>query len=203
MMLSEPSRGKKPRNRRGGYARPLAYAALLAALYCVASLVIPMATFGTMQLRIGEIFTLFAAFSPVCIAGLTVGCFLTNLIGRFMGLTLAPDLLFGTLATLLAGICSYLLRRVTWRNIPFLIWLPPVVFNGLIVGLELVLFMSPAGTVFTLPLFLTTAGWVALGEAIVCLPAGMPFFLLARDRMHLGRLFQPPKSPEAADVSCK
>ena len=165
--------------------RSMAFCALLAALYTVASLAIPAASFGMMQLRLGEIFTLFAAATPLAIPALTLGCFLTNLIGLFLGLTFPPDLLFGTLATFLAAVCSYLLRRVRFRNVPFLIWLPPVFFNGLLVGLELTLFALPAKEEASFALFLITAFYVALGELLVCLLAGMPFYLVAEKRLHL------------------
>ena len=169
--------------------RSMAFCALLAALYTVASLAIPAASFGMMQLRLGEIFTLFAAATPLAIPALTLGCFLTNLIGLFLGLTFPPDLLFGTLATFLAAVCSYLLRRVRFRNVPFLIWLPPVFFNGLLVGLELTLFALPAGEKASFSLFLVTAFYVALGELLVCLLAGMPFYLLAEKRLQASKQF--------------
>ncbi len=171
--------------------KQLASAACIAALYTALSMVIP--SYGVLQLRLGECLAVLAAFSPMAVAGLTAGCLLTNLIGLFCGLTILPDVLFGTLATLLGGIGSYLLRRVTFKEIPLLIWLPPVIANGLLVG-----FMLDAFYELPTP-FLATAGTVALQEAIPCLLLGLPLFLLCRRVQPVHAFLAPQKGKK----SCK
>ncbi|HAA24930.1 MAG TPA: transporter, partial [Ruminiclostridium sp.] len=79
------------------------------------------------------------------------------------------DIIFGSIATLLAAICSRLLRKY-----PFLVPLPPVVFNALIVGSYLkFLYMKDV------PL-LASIGWVALGELMACYALGLPLLFLMK-----------------------
>ena len=131
---------------------------MIAAIYAALTLVNPF-SFGQVQLRVSEMLTILAAVTPAAIPGLTLGCFISNF-ASFMPL----DIIFGTLATLLASVCSYLLRKVKFKGLPILSATMPVVFNGVIVGLMLCIY---AGT-FTFSSFLTMALFVALGEAVVC-----------------------------------
>ena len=48
--------------------------ALLAAVYAVLALVLPMASFGPVQFRFSEALTLLPVFSPVAGIGVTLGC---------------------------------------------------------------------------------------------------------------------------------
>ena len=52
----------------------------------------------------------------------------------------------------------------------------PVIFNAVIIGLELEFFYIEGA--FTLMGFLIQAGLVALGEFVVCVVMGIPFYLL-------------------------
>ena len=82
--------------------RRLTACAMVAALYTVLALSLPMASFGAVQFRYAEALTLLPVFSPWAGVGVTAGCLLTNAIGFAMGLTFPQDILFGTLATLWA-----------------------------------------------------------------------------------------------------
>ena len=68
-------------------------------------------------------------FTPAAIPGLTVGCLISNLLTG----CLWQDVIFGTLATLLGAIGAYVLRRF-----PYLVPLPTVIANTLIVPAVLV-----------------------------------------------------------------
>jgi len=155
----------------------LALSALIAALYCVVTLLAAPVSFGPIQLRISETFTVLPLFSAAAVPGLTVGCLLSNLIGFMMGLNPIGliDSLFGTAATLLAALCTFRIGK-TGKRWAALLFGPffPVLFNGVIIGTELTLL---SGT-FSLPLFLPLAGSVALGEAAVCYLFGIPLILI-------------------------
>ena len=100
-------------------------AAIIAALYVVLTMLIGAFASGPIQIRISEALTVLPCFTPAAIPGLTIGCFFANL---FTGCA-APDVLFGTLATLLGALGSYALRnRSKW-----LVPLPPVIANTIIV----------------------------------------------------------------------
>lgn len=132
---------------------------------------------GAVQFRLSELLTVLPAFTPAAIPGLTLGCLIANL-GSPYGIA---DIISGTLATFLAAVCTRALRRMKWREIPVLAPFPPVIFNGLIVGV-VVAIMNEAGqlipSAFTLPTFALTALTVALGELVVCAVGGYPLMLL-------------------------
>ena len=141
-------------------ARNLVYGAMIAAIYAALTLVLAPISFADVQMRVSEALTILPVLTSVAIPGLTAGCLLANILGVSMGLTTVWDIVFGTLATLLAAIGTRLLRKK-----PVLAALCPVVSNGLIVGTML-------SVTLNLPLLLTM-GSVALGEAVVCLVLGL------------------------------
>lgn len=150
--------------------RSLAESGLIAALYAAATLAIAPLSYGAVQFRAAEALTLLPVLSRNAVWGLTLGCLLANTLGMMLGQTLPVDILFGTLATLVAAIVSRALRNVRIGRIPLLSALAPVVSNALFVGLELSLFFG-AGS------FAYCAAFVALGEAVVCLLLGIPLML--------------------------
>lgn len=151
--------------------RFLAVAGLIAGLYTALTVALAPLSFGLVQCRVSEMLTILAAYSPVAVTGLTVGCALSNLIGLSMGANIAGalDILFGTLATGLAAWLSYRLRGIRWGGLPVLSTLPPVVFNALIIGAELTL-VSP---VPTWQMFFTEMALVGAGQLLACVVGGL------------------------------
>ena len=150
----------------------IAKMALFAAVYAALTLLLFPLSYGGVQVRISEALTVLAVFSPICIGGLTAGCFLANFLGFIFGANPMPlDMLLGTLATFLAAVLTYGLRKVCFKEMPVLAWLPPVLINGIIIGLELC-FLT-AGH-FEWRLFLLQAGYICLGQLVACLGLGMP-----------------------------
>ena len=80
------------------------------------------------------------------------------------------------------GLVSYLLRNVRIKDIPFLVPMAPVLFNALVVGVELACF-SDVGfgfQNFSWVAFGYNALTVGAGELVICYALGLPFavFLL-------------------------
>lgn len=131
-------------------------AAVIAALYAALTLALYPISFGAVQFRVSEALTLLPVLMPEAIPGLFVGCLLANLIGA----ATVWDVVFGSLATLIAAFMTYATRR---NRIVAAIW--PVACNGVIVGAVLALTAQ-------LPVALTM-GQVALGEVAVVYTVGM------------------------------
>ena len=148
----------------------LAQAAAIAALYAAVTLApgISAISFGPFQFRVAEALTILPALTLAAVPGLTIGCVLANGFGLLVGVNIAGawDVLIGSLATLLAALCSYALRKYCVKGIPVLSAIPPVIFNALIIGAELSL-------VLHIP-FWAAAGEVALGELAVVFLLGLP-----------------------------
>jgi len=155
----------------------LVQGAIIAALYVAVNyaqeLFLPSTTTGPVQFRISEILCTLVLFIPAAIPGLTVGCLLSNFVA--MGV-LPLDTILGTTATLLAAICAYKLRKIKVFKVPVLSLLMPVIFNAVIIGLELEIFYVEGA--FTFTGFMLQAGLVALGEFVVCVLGGIPFYFL-------------------------
>lgn len=155
----------------------LVEAALIGAFYVVLcylqEMILPSSASGIVQVRLSEVLCVLAVFSPSAIYGLTVGCFISNLL--WAGI-MPMDILLGTFATFLAALCGYLFRNFKLFKVPLLSLMMPVILNGLIVGLELELFYIKGG--FEFAGFFTQAGIVALGEFIACVILGIPFYFI-------------------------
>ena len=106
----------------------LTQAAMIAAIYVVLTYLFAPISFGEIQVRIAEALTILPLFTPAAIPGLFVGCLLGNIVGG----ALLPDIVFGSLATLIGAAGTYLLRR---HPLPALA--PPILANAIIVPLVL------------------------------------------------------------------
>ncbi len=149
--------------------RAIAASAMIAAVYTAVSLALSLASFGVVQIRVAECLTLLPVLSPLGIYGVTIGCLLTNIVGVALGLTMPVDILFGTLATALAAVLTYLLRHIRIKKLAIPAAIPPILVNGFIIGLELT-WLSGS---FQWDIFWTCAGSVTLGQVIPCLILGV------------------------------
>lgn len=143
---------------------------LIAALYAVLTLCLPMASFGSIQIRFSEALTVLAVFGRKPILGLTLGCALANAIGLSLGMNIAGawDIAVGSAATLVAALLSYATRRVTFKGLPLLAVWPPVLINAVVIGGELNLVLC-GGAWESYPLFALQIG---LGQLIPCVVGG-------------------------------
>ena len=138
--------------------------AMIAAVYIVLTYFISAfgLASGSIQIRVSEALTVLPYFTPAAIPGLFIGCFLSNIL---VG-SLIPDIIFGSLATLIGAVGTYLLR-----NHKFVLTLPPVIANMLIVPLILKYAYGVPPVFFkgmdlTIPFLMATVG---IGEVISCI----------------------------------
>lgn len=134
----------------------LVQAALIAAVYATVTIALAPISYGELQVRISEALTILPAFTPAAVPGLFVGCIVANIYGGG-GII---DIVFGSLATLIAAYMSYKMPK------KWLVPLPPVIVNGIVVGYIL-------NYLYQAPLVLTM-GWVTLGQTIACYGLGYP-----------------------------
>ena len=153
--------------------------AIIAAAYVVLTylqnIIFPNSASFAIQFRASEALCVLTLFTPSAISGLAIGCLLFNL-SYTMALPLDP--IVGTLATLLATGSMYLLRNVKLKGFPFLALLMPALFNALLVGWELELYIGGG--------FWFNALYVAIGEAVVLLTLGCALYYALKP--HASRL---------------
>jgi uncharacterized membrane protein len=151
--------------------RYLVQAALIGAAYAALTMVLAPLSYGSgpipIQVRISESLTILPYFTPAAIPGLFIGCLISNLISPY-GII---DLICGSLATLLAAFGSFALRKNK-----FLVPLPPVILNSLIIG---AMFYYLYGVNAS---FLANMLWIGGGEALACYLLGFPLLLLLEKR---------------------
>jgi uncharacterized membrane protein len=179
--------------------RRIAFAGILAAVYAALTVATSSFAYGPVQFRIAEALAVFCCFTPAAIPGMVVGCMAANL-ASFVS---AWDFAIGSTATLLACLVTWFMskalrseeplggqtaaegtrrRRLAGRRLllVFLVPLPTILFNAVIVGAEIAWFFDDRA-------FLTA--WcmnglsVGAGEAAVLYVLGVPLLIwLLKDR---------------------
>ena len=144
----------------------LTQAAMIAAIYVVLTYVFAPFSFGEVQVRIAEALTILPVFTPAAIPGLFIGC----LIGNILGGAILPDIIFGSLATLIGAFFTYQLRD---KN-AFLAPLPPILANTIVVPFVL---RYGYGVLLPIPLMMLTVG---IGEVLSCGVLGMVLYYALR-----------------------
>ncbi|SHJ40371.1 QueT transporter family protein [Parasporobacterium paucivorans] len=153
----------------------LTQAAIIAALYIVLTFLanaFGLAS-GSIQIRLSEALTILPFFTPAAIPGLFIGCLLSNVLTGCVLL----DIIFGSIATLIGAVGSYLLRKNK-----YLVPIPPIVANAVIVPFVLIYGYGLPSASF--PFFVVT---VAIGEIISCGVLGL--LLLKALNKHRTTLF--------------
>ena len=128
--------------------------AVIAALYVALTYVFAPISFREVQVRIAEALTILPVFTPAAVPGLFIGCILGNIVGG----GLIPDVIFGSLATLIGAVFTRMLRKKS----PFLAPIPPILSNTVIVP-----FVLKYAYLIDLPIPLMMLT-VCLGEVISC-----------------------------------
>lgn len=134
----------------------LVQAALIAAVYATVTIALAPISYGQLQVRVSEALTVLPFFTPAAIPGLFVGCIVANIFGGGGPI----DIIFGSLATLVAAYFSYKMPR------KWLVPIPPIIMNGVVIGYVL-------HYLYGLPLIVSML-WVALGQTMACYVIGYP-----------------------------
>ncbi len=167
--------------------RKLALSGIIAAAYVALTLVCLPIAFGPVQFRPAEALTVIPFFFPLGTAALTVGCFLANLFSGYG----VYDMVFGTFATLLAGLLTSLAGKAFRKEVknglrPMPKWYeyvfavtPPIASNAFIIPLVFCLyagapFFTPEADVVYFPGVLE----VGASEALTVVLIGVPLMII-------------------------
>lgn len=151
-------------------------AAIIAALYALLTFMLWEFSSLAIQVRLSEIMCILPAFTAAAIPGLTFGCAFANLLAGNV-----IDAVFGSLATLVAAILTYLISKYVKNKALRLILLPlpAVVCNAIAVPFILYYgygMNSFLGATHALPVLALYALSVCIGQAIVCYGGGVPLY---------------------------
>ena len=147
----------------------LARGGIIAALYVVLTYVsslVGLSGTNLIQFRLSEALTILPFFTPAAIPGLTIGCLIANLLGMATNGVVIWDVVFGTLATLIGAVGTWLLRKYR-----FAASVPPILANTVIVPFVVYYCYGLDQTFASMPIWLgllLTAGTVFIGEFVCC-----------------------------------
>ena len=143
--------------------------ALIAALYVILTEVSALfgLSGGVIQLRLSEALCILPMYFPSAVPGLFIGCIISNIL---TGCAIW-DIVFGSLATLIGAVGTYLLRRHKC-----LVTIPPVIANVLIVPPVLKLVYGFEDAIWFI--YLT----VFIGEFISCTILGSSIIAIIEKR---------------------
>lgn len=158
--------------------RSLVLSAIIAAVYAVITMYLtyPM-SYQASQFRVAEALTILPFFSTAAIPGLFVGCLISNLLSPVGPL----DIIFGSLASLIAAFMTYLIGKSNLKFKKYLAPLPPVVVNALIVGWLL-------NYTLKWPIAITMLQ-VGFGQVLACYGLGLPLMLFIEKNQQLKSIF--------------
>lgn len=163
--------------KRNNKALFITHAAIIAAIYVVLTYLASILGLsnGAIQIRFSEALTILPFFTSAAVPGLFIGCIIANILSG----AVIWDIIFGSLATLIGAIGTYLLRKKTKWLAP----VPPIIANTIIVPFVLV---YACGVPDGLPFLMLTVG---IGEIISCGVFGMILLkCLERYRNHIFRV---------------
>ena len=166
--------------------------ALVAAIYFALATALQPVSFGPVQFRLSEALVLLPVFMPESIIGVTLGCFLSTMY----------DVIFGTVATGVAAVLTFLLRKTK-----FLYVFPPLILNAILVPLIWVVDGSDTAYFLNFGLILASEvivvaviGWpltIALKKALE--RAGIRFYSFRRTLSAEAYVRQPHNAAEEDD----
>ena len=163
-------------------SRQIAQAGIIAALYValthMQNILLPGSATWAIQFRASEALCVLAFFTPAAIWGLAIGCLVFNIT---FAAALPLDFLVGSLATLLATFAMWHGRNLTVKGYPLPGMLMPGIFNALLVGWELTVYIGGG--------FFINALYVFIGEAAVLLTLGSTLYRTMKRRGLYLRLF--------------
>ena len=147
----------------------LTQGAMIAALYVVLTTIFAPISFSEIQVRVSEALSILPVFTPAAVPGLFIGCIIANILGG----AVLPDIIFGSIATLIGAIFTWKLKDRS----PYLAPVPPIVSNAVIVPFVL---KYAYAVPLPIPVMMFTVG---IGEVISCGIFGMVlYFALNKNR---------------------
>lgn len=155
-----------------GLSYKLAFAAVVGALYAILTMVLAPISYGPLQFRISEALCVLSYFTPAAAWELFIGCAIANTLSA-AGL---PDVIFGSLATLIAclGMSAVGKHMKDSLKSRLLACFLPVIVNAVIVGAMLTYAYIGLSPLEHPGAFAVCAGEVALGELPVMYLFGLP-----------------------------
>lgn len=155
----------------------LCRAGVIASLYVVLTYVFAPFAFGPIQIRPAEALCILALFYADAIPALFVGCALSNLLSAYSVI----DVALGSLATLLAAICTCFMGRIFKKHPTRIAFggIFPVLFNAFTIPLIIVVIFGETGNYASaLTAYFMTAATIGATEFLWVYALGTPLYYM-------------------------
>ena len=152
---------------------------VIAALYVALTYVFGSLAFGPFQIRPSEALCILPLFFPEAVPALFVGCALSNLLSQYS----VWDILFGSLATLIAALLTYLVGRFCKEDgIKIVLGgLPPVLVNALVIPAVIVFIAAEQGaSVSIIAAYFVNVGAFLLTQSVWIYGLGTPLYFTVK-----------------------
>lgn len=155
--------------------KTIAMCAVTGAVYAVLTIILSPISYGPIQARISEVLCILPFFIPETAWGLAAGCMIAN----FMTGNLL-DVIFGSLATLAAGLAAASIGRKGKTSLKNKISAcsMPVIFNAFIIGAVILCAYNGKHLFGNFSLYILYVLEIGIGEAIVMFAGGLPLMKL-------------------------
>lgn len=173
----------------------IVFGAMIAAIYAVITIFTQPISFAATQVRVAEALTVLPYFCSFPIAGVFVGCLISNIYGSGI-----LDIVFGSLATLIAALITRKIGKSKSKFKKYLAPLPPVVINAIVVGFIINTTLSKdvfksfdnllKGVTVNTSALTATIISVFIGEFIACYVIGLPLLTLIEKNKVLNKYFK-------------
>ncbi|MBQ8684944.1 MAG: QueT transporter family protein [Clostridia bacterium] len=153
----------------------LCRAGVIAALYVVLTYAFMSFAFGPFQVRPAEALCILPLFFPEAVPALFVGCMLSNIVSAYS----VYDIVFGSLATLLAALGTYCIGRISKRDGVRIVLggLFPVLVNAFAIPLIIVFLFGDTGTYATVwTAYFANVGIFLLTQTVWVYGLGAPLY---------------------------
>ena len=154
-------------------AKRCARAGVIAGLYAVTALITMPVASGAVQIRISEGLTLLPLFFFEAVPALSIGCLIAN----FLTGCALPDVLLGSLVTLVSAMLTYIVGKFAKSTLVKIILggIFPVLLNAFILPLIWIYCYGALEYVYTLQVAL-----LLLGQSVSVYAVGAPLFTVLK-----------------------
>lgn len=136
-------------------------------IYVALCFIFSFISFGPIQLRLSELLCLLTIENPIYIIGISLGCFISNLILSPLG---TIDAIVGTLASIIGCSLGYLFKNIKFKNFPLLSAIIISIINAIIISLEMNYVLNNS------EIFIYSFIEILIGELIILVIIGFPIY---------------------------
>lgn len=165
--------------KTGTSTKRLCRAGIIASLYVVLTYAFMTFAFGPFQVRPAEALCILPLFFPEAVPALFVGCLLSNIVSQYS----VYDVIFGSLASLVAALGTFAVGKAIKKDLPRLLvgGLFPVLVNAFVIPAIIVFLFADSGGYATMTVaYFANVGAFLFTQAVWVYALGTPLYYVVK-----------------------